>query len=874
MKEKFAKASEMLKSRRETLFSNFLKGDGQNFLALNARALDDYFCQSFEQSSVGPKIGISKNPYAIIALGGYGREEQCLHSDVDLLLLFQKHIPDEAEELVREVIYPLWDIRLEIGHATRTLKECINLASDDFEVLTSLLDARFICGMSPLYTELMRRLDVKVLKKSSGKIINWLIERNRTRHERFGDSAHLLEPNLKEGQGGLRDYHTMLWIARIRSNLKQRRDLEFLGYLSHDEYRELDQALSFVWSVRNRIHHMVGRKWDQLLFKYQIPLADTLEFRKKNGLEPVEQLMGKLHGQMEFVKQLHEIFLYELENATPNRLKRRIMKNTSVAGIEIRKGMLFFESPEAVLKNPILLLHIFEESAYLKIPLSGEARRLVKDMGHLVDERLASSKAAVKSFERILLEPAPAFDVLNAMLGTGILERLVPEFRGIVNRIQYDEYHVHPVDQHLLKTVQTIKKFGTSQDPTDSSLCGDIYKELLDRKLLLWSALLHDIGKSIPEQGHSERGEKIARSIMEKKGYSPEAVEKVAFLVREHLLLFKTATRRDINDEETAVFAARRIQEPDRLKMLYLLSIADSIATGPKAWNEWTASLITELFLKILRILERGELATSEAIEIQEQKRVDILSSAKTADERASLDILYNFMSPRYLLSTHRDDILFHIDLFRRKKGSPFVWEVVKAQDMNARIVTICADDAPGLISKIAGVFTLNGIDILDVQVFTWRNNTALDVFIVKPPADRVFEMERWRKAEESLSSVLVGELDLREMLKDKIEQNRKAKKNLSGKPSRVRIDNESSSFFTIIEVFTEDFPGLLYSITDALFRCRLDIWVAKIATKVDQVVDVFYVRDFDGQKVDAREQETQIKNTVMEVLKERLVDQ
>jgi [protein-PII] uridylyltransferase len=862
----------MLKKRREILLSDFLNKKDQDYLLLHSRALDDYFCESFQRSSVGPQIGISKNPYVMIALGGYGREEQCLHSDVDLMLLFKNSVPKEAEELVREVIYPLWDIGLEVGHATRSLKECISLAKEDYEVLTSILDARFICGMSPLYTDLMRFMHEKVLKKHARKIIDWLIETNQSRHERFGDSAYLLEPNLKEGQGGLRDYHTMLWVARIRSKLKERRDLEFLGYLSHDEYLEFSEALSFIWSVRNRMHNLVGRKWDHLLFKYQIPLAEDFRFQKTNGLEPVELFMGKLHSRMEIVKQQHGIFLYEIEKGSSSWRKKRKIVNSSMAGIEVKKGMLFFESPEAVLKNPLLMIQIFEESAYLKIPLSGEATRLIKDMGHLVDEDFASSKPAVRSFERILVEPAPTFNALNAMLNSGFLQRFIPEFQGVVNRIQYDEYHLHPVDKHLLKTVRTAKKFGTAENPTHSSICGELYGELPDKKLLLWSALLHDIGKDSPEQGHSKRGEKIARAILTKKGYSQKEIDTVSFLVREHLFLFKTATRRDINDEETAIFAAKKIRDVGRLKMLYLLSVADAISTGPKAWNDWTASLLTEFFLKVLRTVERGEIATSEAFEIQEKKRKAIFSSANNSEDRGALEKLFYYMSPRYLLSVPVDDILSHVELFRKRKDARFIWDVTETPDMDARIVTISAEDAPGLISKIAGVFTLNGIDILDVQVFTWRNNTALDIFVVKPPPDRVFEKERWLKAESDLKNALSDKLELQEALKDKIVKKRYLKRRTSRRPIRVKIDNESSSFFTIIEVFCEDFPGLLYCITDALFRCRLDIWVAKIATKVDQVVDVFYVRDLDGQKVDTEEQENQIRETVMEMLSERWI--
>ncbi|MGD8712914.1 MAG: DUF294 nucleotidyltransferase-like domain-containing protein, partial [Desulfobacterales bacterium] len=268
-------ASGRLQKKTESLVAGLLRGKEPDFLRQHARILDDYFRQAFETSLVGPRMDIRKNPYAIVALGGYGREEQCIHSDVDLLFLFKKNVPVEAENLIQEMVYPLWDIGLDVGYATRSLKECITLAGKDFEVLTPILDARFICGWSLIYSDLMDQLREKVILKKSRPIITWLVQKNELRHQYFGDSAYLLEPNLKEGQGGLRDYHTMLWIARIEFDIRQPRDLEYFGLLSHEEFQTLNRSLAFIWKVRNRIHWFCGRKCDQLHFENQIKLAQT-----------------------------------------------------------------------------------------------------------------------------------------------------------------------------------------------------------------------------------------------------------------------------------------------------------------------------------------------------------------------------------------------------------------------------------------------------------------------------------------------------------------------------------------------------------------------------------------------------------------------
>jgi [protein-PII] uridylyltransferase len=858
-------ADQLLKNTRQ-LTERLLRGKAPDFLKRHARMLDDYFLQAFESSMVGPRMDISKNPYAIIALGGYGREEQCIHSDVDLLFLFKKKVPTEAEGLIQEMVYPLWDIGLDVGYATRSLKECIALAAKDYEILTPILDARFICGWSLLYSELMDEVRQKVTGKRSRTIINWLVEKNNLRHVQFGDSAHLLEPNLKEGQGGLRDYHTMLWIGQIELNLKQPRDLEYLGLLSHEEFQALQSALSFIWNVRNRIHHLCGRKCDQLNFENQIKLADAMNYKQVNGQQPVERFLGALHGRMEFLKNQHLMFLHELGHEKKRRRKKlKSQKQTRVEGLEVIKwGMLNFESAEKIIESPNLLMKIFEESARLKIPLSAEANRLVRDFLSKVNAKYRKDPSIVKSFERILAAPAPKFNVLNEMLNTGFLVRFIPEFRSIVNHIQYDEYHLYPVDKHLLRTVKTVKNYGTFRQSSLEPLCGQIYGELKNKMPLLWAALLHDIGKGEIEEGHAESGAAIVKKLLTRIGLDPEFVDNVAFLVRDHLFLIKTATRRDIYDEETAILAARRIKDVERLKMLYLLTVADSLSTGPMAWNNWTAALLRDFFLKVLNVLEKGELATAEAVEIVEAKKAQIIQAAGSKKEKKQVGELIEVMSPRYLLYMPPDEITEHIKLYNGLGDSEFIWDIKRPADADTRAVTICAKDRPGLISKIAGVFTLHNIDILDVQVFTWRNNTALDIFKVKPPPDQIMEDEKWKLAEKKLEKALSNQLDLTSALKKKVPVLGQFGQRLSRRPHRVRVDNKSSSFFTIIEVFTYDFPGLLFSITDALFNCGLNIWVAKIATKADQVVDVFYVWDLNGQKIDEPDQVAAIKAAIL----------
>ncbi len=852
--------------QREELFARFDAMATSKFLADHAAVVDEYFLSSFAQSSVGPQMGIMKNPYALVALGGYGRSEQCVYSDIDLLFLFEKKVPPEAEALVREIVYPLWDMGLEVGHATRSIKECLKMARQDHEVLTSLIDGRFICGVSPLYHKMMEQLRIKLINPKPSKFVALLTETNRDRHTKFGDSSYLLEPNLKEGRGGLRDYHTMLWIAKIQAGIKQTRDLEYFGFLSNSEYQSLIISLQYIWHVRNHLHRMMNRKSDQLHLENQTRLAEVMKVDGVNGHLPVEVLMGELHGHMEFVKQCYDTFIYELDQKKRMKRKNKSLKETDIDGLKFNRGMLNFTSPEAILKEPELLIKIFLESAAQKAPLNVEARRLVKDFGHLVSQPgFRNSKTVVPLFEKVLARPSDRFAPLNAMLDTNFLENFIPGFKGVVNRIQFDQYHLYPVARHLLLCVDLLKTIGS--DKESDALFRQIYLEVRRKKTLFWAALLHDIGKAEPTGGHSERGARMARQILAEKGMAKADIDTVTFLVQEHLLLFKIASRRDINDEETAILVARKVGSVARLKKLYLLSVADAMATGPKAWNEWTASLLRSLFLKALNVLEKGELVSRKAIRTIEQKKERIMTAAGDKTEKQTIDQLVPFMSPRYLLYTPSREIPDHIQLYQQLGKKDFVWHIHKSQAADTRTVTICAQDRPGLLSKIAGIFTLNGINILNMRIFTWRNNIALDLFEVEAPPDRLFEQERWDKAAGQLQASLDGELDLNQALIQKKNRFRSIQSMTKNRPQKVGVDNESSSFFTLVEVTAWDYPGLLFQITDALFRCQLDIWVAKVSTRVDQVADVFYVRSFDGEKVDAPEQVSRIKETVRAVL-------
>ncbi|RTZ98462.1 MAG: [protein-PII] uridylyltransferase [Deltaproteobacteria bacterium] len=856
--------NQMLRQQRGALIQAFLEDRSPDFILAHSRIFDTYFRERYAASLIGPKLGPTRNPCAIIALGGYGRQEQCVHSDIDLLFLFEKRVPPVAVQLVEEVLFPLWDLGLDVGHVTRSIGDCLDEARSDLENLTAMLDARFICGMSPLFTALESMLRKNVWAGKSDQIIHQLVAVNRQRHRRFGDSAHLLQPNLKEGHGGLRDYHTLLWITRIQAGVRTRRDLEYHGCLSHEEYTSLETTLNFIWRVRNHLHLLTGRKNDQLYFEHQEKLAQTLGFTSVNGLRPVEHFLGELHAGMTRLKNLGEMFLYENDLEKRSGRISASGKRPGHTGLVIEKGMLNFSSPEEMIADPELLMIIFLESARLRIPLTPEAKRLVRDFSYLVDDDFRKSPDVVNAFERVLTTPSGTFNALSEMLDTELLIRFLPEFKNIHNRILYNAYHLYPVDRHSLRVVRALRSFNTADDVTGCRLGADLYKETPHKKLLCWAALLHDIAKGDADGHHAEKGAGIAEKVLTRMGMPLKGIEIVTFLIREHLFLIHTALRRDLQEEETAIFCARRVKSINRLKMLYLLSVADSAATSPKAWNDWTAVLLQDLFLKTAKILEKGELASGQATRMLERKRAAVVASSTTDKDRLAIAKIVKELSPRYMHYVPAKAIAGHIDLYRSLGDRSHTWSITGAATRDTRTVTICTRDHHGLFSKIAGVLTLNRIDILNAQIYTWNNRTALDIFEVTAPPDPIFEQSKWEKTGRDLEAALTGQLDLPAVLTTRLAAYRKAHLPGKGNPPRVMIDNESSSFFSLVEIYADDFPGLLFTVTDALYRSGLDIWIAKIATGVDEVVDVFYVRDFDGNKIDSHRMEISVKQAII----------
>jgi len=860
-------AYEELKESRTNLFSMFSRDETDfDFPEGYTEVIDQYFRRGLQESEVGQKLFSKKKPFTFVAVGGYGRKELCLHSDIDIIILFGSKIPAEAKNLADDIFFPLWDLGLDLGYGIRSTKDCLNLSKNDFEVLTSMMDSRFICGGSPLYLSLMESLQKKVVTNKSVAFARWLDDQNKIRWDKFGDASYLLEPHLKEGIGGLRDYHHILWITKAYFGLRTPRDLEYYGKLSHNEYQELEDNLRFIWLIRNNLHLLSGRKNDQLHFEYQEKIANKIGFKDQAGSPAVEQFLGKLHACMASVKSLNRSFINShLPKYGPG--KKGNKPEVVSGGLYFYQGEYFFDSSTAILSNPFLLMEIFEKCSVSGYTLSLESRRLVREFLYLIDDSFKCSHKAVQSFLNVINNKY-TFKTLDLMFETGFLEHFIPEFGQIKDHVQFDAYHVYPVGRHSLEAVKQVEEIPNQKE----LLFLDILSEIVDPQPLFLAALLHDIGKVAKD--HAKKGTAIARTILERWGYDSRKTEDILFLVRHHLLLAETATRRDLNDEKVIVTCARTIRDAERLKMLYVLTWADSKATGPSVWNAWTSNLVQELFFKILHILERNELATANASKKVHSTQSQIRTLMSGRIDSHDLDSFFDVMTPRYLLNSSPHDIARHISMIKQlsKKlpqfeSSAFVIDTRQDSGDEYWEVVFSAKDRPGLFCDLAGVLALNNINIFSADIYTWRDGTALDIFRVSGPLDPIHPEEIWRKVEKDLESTFKGKLSLAYRLGQKAEPSILSDRKKPSRPPKIIIDNLSSDFFTLIEVFADDRVGLLYDITRTLFELRLDIRIAKIATKVDQVADVFYVRDLEGQKVEDKDQLKEIKEALNYIL-------
>ena len=786
---------------------------------------------------------------AVLAVGGYGRAEMAPQSDVDLLFLTPWKVTPWAESVIESMLYMLWDLKLKVGHSSRTVKDCLRLAREDITIRTALLEHRFITGHAPLAAELDDRLWSDLFKSTGPEFIDAKLAERVERHRRQGGQRYVLEPNVKEGKGGLRDLQTLYWIGKYLHRVPSAEGLVGVGLLTRDEYNSFSRAEDFLWAVRCHLHTITGRAMDQLTFDLQVEVAAAMGYPDAGGRRGVEIFMQDYFRHATHVGELTTIFLTQLE-ARHAKGEARLMgffrRHKPVRkGLHLVQGRIDTTDAKAFLADPLNLLRIFEESLRTGYLLHPNVMRLIAANLPLFDDALRTDPEAVQIFLDLMLKHGNPERALRRMNELGVLAAFIPEFEPIVAMMQFNVYHHYTVDEHIIQTISTLAQIERGELVEELPVATGILKGGVNRKVLYVALLMHDIGKGRPDD-HSILGAQIARRVAPRLGLTAEETETVDWLVRYHLLMSDMAQKRDIGDPRTVRDFAKAVKTRKRLDLLTVLTVCDIRGVGPGTWNNWKAMLLRQLYRDTADALEGGlenvnrEHRENEAKKALREKLVGWDVKAFRAEaarhyapywQGLSTDTQAIFARLLIALPDNEIRIDLHPDL-----------------DRDATRACFALVDHPGIFSRLAGALALVGANVVDARTYTSKDGYATAVFWVQDAEGKPYEVTRLPRLRGMIEKTLKGEVIAREALKDR---DRVKKRDREFRfPTHITFDNEGSEIYTIIEVDTRDRAGLLYDLTRTMAANNIYIASAVIVTYGAQVVDTFYVKDMFGLKL------------------------
>ncbi len=836
-------SQEELRAGRHSLETLWKQGlSGHALLEKHTSLIDAALGNYFTKSQADPER------MSLIALGGYGREELFPYSDIDLMLLYDEQAEEQLDDVAQALFYPLWDAGLEVGHGVRTLKSSIEEAEKDFFLQVSLLDARLLAGSQSLFDSLMQDFRVHFIEGKRKEFLQDMLFHRKKRHERFGNHSFLLEPHIKESRGGFRDLQAMLWSAQVVFNLKNAQDLETSGLLTSDELVTFEKAFNDLIKIRNRLHYISGRKNDQLYFEHQEEMAKAFGYQDKQGMLGVERFMREVHEHLQTIAVTSDLF-FEHVTEVLGLIETDKKSKELESGLALKHGRIHITNSDLPAKRPHLLMRAVAQVAKTGFPLHHRTKKLISTNLHLVDDKLRRSKLMSRAFFEVIQSKKAPLKALTHMLETGLLAAYIPEFKHLKSLAQHDIYHVFTVDRHLLQTVEEVNKLRDS----DHSLFITIPTPLL----LFLAALLHDIGKG-SGKNHADYGAELAATIGERLGLPSNDIQCLSFLVREHLFLSEIALRRDLEDESLIARCAKQVRDPDRLTMLYLLAIADAKATGPSAWSDWKAALLLELYLKIIHAIGTENLSVPDPQQEVSWMREQV---AALFDDKppVSMDILPD----EYLLAFSPAEVKHHITLHSELKSTEAI--IKPSKNTGHWSLLFMAHDRAGMLSKICGVLALHNLKVLSAQIYTWTDGTVVDVMHVNSTIDSAFEEQDWLALEEDFGRAIHFKLGLTHRLHQKLRPIGASTTKVGRRPpAKVVIEPQGSDSYTIIEVYAADRAGLFYDITRTLSEFGINTFQAKISANGYQVVDVFYVLDYQGCKIEDTFFQTEIKNGLL----------
>ncbi len=784
---------------------------------------------------------------SLIAVGGYGRGEMAPFSDVDLLFLTPYKITPWAESVIETMLYMLWDLKLKVGHSSRTVRDCIRMGAEDFTIRTAMLEHRFLAGHEPLARELEERLWSELFKGSAREFIEAKLAERDARHIRQGQ-RYVVEPNVKEGKGGLRDLQSLFWIGKYVHGVHDAADLVPVGVFTEDEFSNFVAAEDFLWAVRCHLHLLSNRATEQLTFDMQVAVAEALGYQDKGGRRAVEIFMQAFFLHATDVGDLTRIFVTKLEamhvKAEPllDRLFKR--KRKVKEGYKVIHNRLAIADEETFLNEKLNLLRIFEEALRTGMLIHPDAMRLIKSHLDMIDDGMRKSEEAQRLFLDLLLKHGNPERALRRMNELGVLSAFIPEFEPIVAMMQFNMYHSYTVDEHTIQTIVNLAQIERGELVEDLPVASNILDRGINRKVIYVALLLHDIGKG-REEDHSILGAKIVRTVAPRLGLKAEDVDTVEWLVRYHLLMSDMAQKRDIADPRTVRDFAKAVKTVDRLDLLCVLTVCDIRGVGPNTWNNWKAVLIRALYRQTKRALKDGMEALNRDNRGAEAKKA--LRTALSDWTRKDLQTEVARHYEPYWQGLHVTAHVAFAELLRGVSEEDIRIDLHPDEDRDATRICFVMQDHPGIFARLTGALALVGANIVDARSYTTKDGWVTDAFWVQDAEGNPYEAARLPRLRRMIERTLRGEVLTREAMKDRdrVKKREKAFK----VATHITFDNDGSDIYTIIEVDTRDRPGLLHDLTRALAGSNVYVANAVIATYGEQVVDTFYVKDMFGLK-------------------------
>lgn len=814
---------------------------------------------------------------SVMAVGGYGRQTLAPGSDIDLLFILPYKANSWTEQIVEWILYILWDLRQKVGHATRNIDECIRLSRNDMTIRTSILEARQICGSKELASELVERFNNEVVKNTGTEFIAAKLDERNLRHQKSGDTAYLVEPNVKEGKGGLRDLHTLFWISKYYYRVDRDKDLIKLGVFSRKEYNALKKAGDFLWAVRCHMHFATKKAEERLSFDIQRDIANALDYQDHPGLSAVERFMKHYFLIAKDVSDLTRIFCaaLEAENAkqTPRftdvlrRFSQTVRKIPGTIDFRDDSGRIVMANPDVFKDDPVNLIRVFHFADKHDIDFHPITLKAIKRSMRLINSKLRNNPEANRLFLSVLTSRKSPRSNLHRMNEAGVLGKFIPEFGKIVSMMQFNMYHHFTVDEHLIRSVGILSDIDKGLLQDEHPLANELLPKLEDRVALYVAVFIHDIAKGRPED-HSIAGAIVAGKLCPRLGLSKSQTRLIMWLIEEHLTMSTVAQSRDLNDKKTIRDFANCTHTLTRLQMLLVLTVCDISAVGPGVWNGWKGQLLRTLYYETELLLSSGFSESSRTTRVA-AARFELeaaLSDWDVVDREKYMSLQYE----PYLLTVSLDDQIRHANMIRKadQNNLSFSHMVRTHAFYEITEITVLAPDHPRLLSVVAGACSAAGANIADAQVFTTSDGRALDTVMI----NRAFEndddeLRRAATIGKLIEDVLAGKERLPDVIaRKKVRQHEKA---FAISPE-VTISNNLSEQFSLIEVECLDRPGILSNITQALAELSLNIASAHITTFGEKVVDTFYVCDLVGHKITSETRQARIIKYLKDVLKSK----